>query len=85
MLNMRQLHNEQKKWLFENGYVTAKVLDACVERGWQDYFINYFNWLIDNESNNGWYKLMLQSKDNGNVMYTVDVNLRKNYTKLMAI
>jgi len=85
MLNMKQLHNEQKQWLFDKGYVDAKVLDACVENGWQTYYVNCFNWLVDNEGNNGWYHLILQSKESGNISYNIEINLRKDYEKLMSI
>lgn len=56
---MLQLNNIQKQWLFDKHYLTAKVLDAAIEPGWQDYFINHFNWNIFDESNNGWYHLIL--------------------------
>ena len=40
---MKKLNKKQKQFLFDNYYVTAKVLDACVEEGWQNYFIKWFN------------------------------------------
>ena len=42
------LNKKQKKFLFENLYVTAKTLDADIEEGWISYFINYFEWKLDN-------------------------------------
>lgn len=42
------LNKKQKKFLFENHYVTAKTLDADVEIGWTSYFINYFEWKLEN-------------------------------------
>lgn len=39
-----KLNNAQKQFLFDNCYVTAKVLDACTENGWQKYFMKNFVW-----------------------------------------
>ena len=80
---MLQLNNIQKQWLFDKHYLTAKVLDAAIEPGWQDYFINYFNWNIFGE-NNGWYYLILQAKD-GRHYYHADIHLKKDYNKLIAL
>ena len=82
---MLQLNNLQKQWLFDRHYVTAKVLDACVEPGWQDYFINYFNWnIFDEDNDNGWYHLILQAKD-GSCYYHADLHLKRDYKVLTAI
>jgi len=81
---MRQLNNTQKQWLFDRHYMTAKVLDACVEPGWQDYYINCFNWMLDDSNVNGWYHLILQAKD-GSCYYHADLNLRKEYKILIAV
>ena len=42
-----KLSKQQKEFLFKNGYVDAQVLDADTEPGWQNYFIKYFNWKIE--------------------------------------
>ena len=42
-MNNMKLNNKQKQFLFDNYYVTSKVLDALVYKGWQDYFIKNFN------------------------------------------
>ena len=82
---MRQLHNEQKKFLFDNGYVTSKTLDACVEPGWQEYFIKNFNWLIDEQGNNGWYRISIISKTDITNRYNNELNLRDDFKKLMSL
>lgn len=81
---MRQLNNLQKQWLFDQHYMTAKTLDACVEPGRQSYFIGCFNWLIEESPNNGWHRLVLKSK-NDNIEYCANLNLCTKYKTLMAI
>lgn len=82
---IRQLNNEQKRFLFEKGYVTSKVLDACVEPGWQEYFIKNFNWLIDDTNNGGWYGISIVSKSDNRYRYDNMLNLRKDFKKLMTL
>lgn len=61
---MLTLNEKQKRWLFENDYVTAKVLDACIEQGWREYYINYFDWKLDLELDMfGFNRLWLVDKD----------------------
>lgn len=58
------LNATQKRFLFKQHYVTAKVLDAAVEEGWQDFYINCFDWELDLEYNNyGFRDLKLVEKD----------------------
>ena len=58
-----KLNKRQKLFLFENCYVTAKVLDACIEKGWQDFYIKYYDWKLDGKDQWGFDKLYLI--DNG--------------------
>lgn len=41
------LNEKQKQFLFENGYVDAKSLDAAIEPGWKKYFLENFIWILD--------------------------------------
>ncbi len=45
------LTRNQKVFLFKQRYVTAKTLDAAVEEGWQDFYIDCFDWELDLEYN----------------------------------
>ena len=85
VMKLRQLHIEQKEFLFKQHYVDAKSLDADTEHNWQQYFISCFNWLIDTEGNNGWYNLTLVAKDNSRISYRLNLNLKKDFDKLMEI
>ena len=85
VMKLRQLHIEQKQFLFKKQYIDAKSLDTDVEPNWQQYYVNCFNWLIDTEGNNGWYNLVLIAKDNSRVSYRLNLNLKKDFDKLMEI
>ena len=76
---MKKLNKKQKQFLFDNYYVTAKVLDACVEEGWQNYFIKWFTWELSlNEDMYGFNRLYLRDKDNGDIEYTIGLNFQNN-------
>ena len=76
---MKKLNKKQKQFLFDNYYVTTKVLDACVEEGWQNYFIKWFNWELSlNEDMYGFNRLYLKDKDNGDIEYTIGLNFQNN-------
>ena len=68
-----KLNNQQKQFLFNNCYLTAKTLDAAVEPGWQNYFIKCFDWnLVDiRESYSGqkYGTLRLVDKDDKDFTY----------------
>lgn len=49
---MLNLTKKQKEFLFEKEYVTAKTLDALTTKGWQQYFINNFDWKLETQKNN---------------------------------
>ena len=70
-----QLKKAQKHFLFENGYVTAKTLDACVEPGWKNYFIREFDWILTGQDRYGMELLYLQEKSpDHEIIYTVGLN-----------
>ena len=76
---MKKLNKNQKQYLFDNYYVTAKVLDACVEKGWQNYFIKNFNWELNLELDQfGFNKLYLVDKESGDYEYIIGLNFQEN-------
>jgi len=79
-----KLNKKQKEFLFEKYYVTAKVLDACVEDGWQNYFIKWFNWELKTELDQyGFHRLYLKDKDDGTIEYTIGLNFHDNDLELL--
>ena len=72
-----KLNNKQKQYLLDNGYVTAKVLDAIVEPGWKNYFIKSFDWELTGKDRYGLERLYLidkgkwNIKDKGEIAYTI--------------
>ena len=76
---MKKLNKKQKQFLFAHYYVTAKVLDACVEEGWQDYFIKFFDWQLNLELDHfGFNKLYLVDKDTKDYSYIIGLNFQEN-------
>ena len=76
---MKKLNKKQKQFLFEKHYVNAKVLDACIEEGWQNYFIKNFNWQLNLELDHfGFNKLYLADKDSGDYEYIIGLNFQEN-------
>jgi hypothetical protein len=87
-----KLTNKQKEWLFDNGYVTAKVLDAVVEPGWKNYFIKSFDWELAGVDRYGLERLYLidkgkwNIKDKGEIVYTIGLIFQDNdYNELQNI
>lgn len=68
-----KLNKSQKQFLFENYYVDAQVLDACVEPGWMNYFIRCFDWKLEDVqerwSGQKYGQLKLVDKDDKRVAY----------------
>ena len=73
--NMK-LNKKQKQFLFDNGYVTAKVLDACVEKGWQDYFIQTFDWVLEDKPNQYGLLTLHLVAANGDYYYNIGINFQ---------
>ncbi len=70
------LNKRQKEFLFKNGYVTAKTLDAAVYKGWEDYFINRFTWVLDKNLNKYHFnELVLRNASDGFV-YKISLNFQ---------
>ena len=77
-----KLNKSQKEFLFKNCYVDAKVLDAAVEPGWQNYFIRCFNWnLVDVKerwSGQKYGTLRLVDKDDKDFVYEFTLIFQNN-------
>ena len=81
-----KLNKKQKRFLFDNYYVTAKVLDAATTPGWQDYFINNFDWTLEGKDQYGFEKLYLKDKDTKDIDYRIGLIFQDDdYNKLMNI
>lgn len=72
-----KLNDAQKQWLFKNGYVTAKVLDAYVENGWTKYFIDNFEWELKGSDVYGFEQLIIKEKKRKKpIEYDVGLNFQ---------
>ena len=87
-----KLNNKQKQYLLDNGYVTAKTLDAAVEPGWKNYFIKSFDWELVGKDRYGLERLYLidkgkwDIKDKGEIVYTIGLNFQDDdYNTLQNI
>lgn len=82
-----KLNDKQKQFLFFKDYLTAKVLDACEEQGWKNYFIQYFEWeLVESSWGGSWYRVVLIDKKTKEIYYDVSVNFQgKDFQKLMKL
>ena len=86
-----KLNKAQKEFLFENYYVTAKVLDACEEKGWKDFFIKYYDWSLEGKDQYGFEKLYLTdngksifgAKTKGDICYRIGLNFQGNDYKTL--
>ena len=87
---MKKLNKAQKQFLFENRYVDAKVLDACGEPGWQNYFIDWFDWKLENVSESSlgqkFGTLKLIDKSDKSIAYEIDLIFQDDdYAKLLEL
>ena len=69
-----QLNDNQKKFLFENYYVTSKTLDSLTYEGWENYWIKNFDFELDSYLNN-WNMRTLKITDKENPKYFIQVEL----------
>ena len=69
-----QLNDNQKKFLFENYYVTSKTLDSLTYEGWENYWIKNFDFELDSYLNN-WNMRTLKITDKENPKYFIEVEL----------
>lgn len=83
------LNKKQKQFLFDKGYVTAKTLDAAIEEGWKDYFMDCYDWDIEGTDYYGFTQLFLTVNsgfEKGEVHYKLGLNFHNNdYDKLIAL
>lgn len=87
-----KLNNKQKQYLLDNGYVTAKVLDAVIDHGWKNYFIKSFDWELAGKDRCSLERLHLidkgkqNVKDKGEIVYTIGLNFQDDdYNTLQSI
>ena len=70
------LNKRQKEFLFKNGYVTAKTLDAAVYKGWEDYFINRFAWVLDKNLNRYHFNELVLRNTSDGFVYKISLNFQ---------
>lgn len=71
------LNDKQKQFLFDEYYVTSKVLDAYTYSGWQNFFIKNFIWKLDTEFNRwNMRDLVLISKETGEETFNIGLNFQ---------
>jgi hypothetical protein len=81
------LNDNQKQFLFDEYYITSKVLDSLVYKGWEKYFIKNFYWRLDTNLNRwNMRELSLISKETGEEYYNISLNFQGNdLEKLLSI
>lgn len=81
---MTKLNKKQKRFLFDNYYVTAKALDALETKGWQDFFIGHYEWELAGKDRYGFELLNL--KDEDRICFTIGLNFQDDdYDKIISI
>jgi hypothetical protein len=71
-----KLNDKQKHFLVDWGCVTPKTLDSLTHKGWENYFIENFDWELDLHLNNwGMNDLLLTSKES-DITYDVMLNFQ---------
>lgn len=81
------LNEKQKQFLFDEGYVDAKALDAAVEPGWKEYFMRKFKWVLEAKPVNN-TRLLVLTDIAFPVLpeYAVEIIFRKNdFEKLLTL
>lgn len=77
-----KLNNKQKRYLLDNGCVTAKALGAAAEPSWENRFIKDFDWELAGRDRCGLERLHLidkgkrKIKDKGKIVYTIGLNFQ---------
>jgi hypothetical protein len=69
------LTNEQKQFLFKEDYVNNKTLDSLTYEGWQNYFINGFEWVLRTNLNKWGFNTLKLFIDN-NEWYSIELNFQ---------
>ena len=85
-----KLNKKQKQFMFSHYYADARVLDAALEPGWQNYFIKCFDWkLVDISerwSGQKYGQLKLVDKEDKRVAYDYMVIFQNNdYEELLKL
>lgn len=81
---MIRLNKKQKRFLFDNYYVTARALDALEVKGWQDFFVNHYKWELRGKDKYGLERLYL--KDEDGICFTLGLNFQgSDYKDLLSI
>ena len=89
-----KLNKKQKQFLFDNYYITAKVLDAAVEEGWKDFFIKCYDWSLEGKDQYGFEKLYLIDNGKsalgnltkGDICYRIGLNFQDDdYNRLLSL
>ena len=71
------LNDNQKQFLFDEYYVTSKVLDAYTYSGWQNFYIKNFIWKLDTNYNRwNMRTLVLVNKGTGEEDFNINLNFQ---------
>ena len=74
-----KLNDNQKRYLFDNYYIDARVLDSLTYKGWEDYWINNFDFELDvNKNRFNMRTLRLIDKDTKEISTEFNLNLQGN-------
>jgi hypothetical protein len=73
-----KLNDNQKKFLFDKYYVDAKVLDSAIYAGWEDYWINNYDFELDTDINR-WNMRTLSIIDKDPVFKCQDIVFDLNF------
>jgi hypothetical protein len=74
-----KLNNNQKRFLFDTYYIDARVLDSLTYKGWEDYWINNFDFELEvNKNRFNMRTLRLIDKDTEEVSTEFNLNLQGN-------
>ena len=74
-----QLNDNQKKFLFENYYVTSKTLDSLTYEGWENYWIKNFDFELDTNLNRwNMRTLKIFDKESLKIFIETDLNFQEN-------
>ena len=74
-----KLNDNQKRFLFDTYYIDAIVLDSLIYKGWEEYWINNFDFELEvNKNRFNMRTLRLIDKDTKEVSAEFNLNLQKN-------
>ena len=74
-----QINDNQKKFLFENYYVTSKTLDSLTYEGWENYWIKNFDFELDTNLNRwNMRTLKIFDKESLKIFIETDLNFQEN-------